>query len=254
MLELDDIDHEFSGRPVLRDVSIRVTTGTAVALVGPNGAGKTTLIRIAAGLLTPDDGSVTLGGEPLDELSRREVARRISLLRQAPPQTFGFSALEVVLMGFHAQTGRFSLPSDAQRQRALDAMGRLEIAHLADRPAPVLSGGELQRVLMARTMVADTPLWLLDEPTSHLDVRHRLTLLEQVDRHRHGEGAVLAALHDLGTVHRYFDRVVVLDEGRVVAAGSVDETLDERLLSEVFDVELRRGRVEGETVWLPVGR
>jgi iron complex transport system ATP-binding protein len=254
MLELHSIDHAFSGETVLEDVSIEAEPGTAWALIGPNGAGKTTLIRAAAGLLEPDGGSVSIGGRPVDEMTRREVAREVSLVRQASPQTFGFSAIEVVLMGFHARTGRFSLPSDEQRERALEAMELLEIDHLADRSAPVLSGGELQRVLMARTMVAETSMWLLDEPTAHLDFRHRLTLLEQVERHRDDGGAVLAALHDLGTVDRHFDRVLVLHEGRVAASGPVDQTLSEALLGEVFDVEIRRGEVDGETVWIPIGR
>jgi len=252
LLEIDDVSHAFSGSPVLREVSVTVDPGSAWAVVGPNGAGKTTLIRIAAGLLESEAGRVELSGDPAAGLGRREIARRVSLLRQAAPQTFGFSALEIVLMAFHARTGRFSVPSSAERERALEAMERLEVAHLADRPAPVLSGGELQRVLMARTLAGEAPIWLLDEPTAHLDVRHRLTLLDQVRTHCASGGGVVAAVHDLSLVDRFFDRALVLDGGRPVAAGPVDETLTEDLVGEVFEVDMRRGEVAGSAVWVPV--
>lgn len=251
MLEFDGITHGFGGTDVLDDVTCGVHEGEMCAVIGPNGAGKTTLIRIGAGLLEPDAGEVRLQGTSLAELPRREIARQLSLLRQATPQTFGFTAIEIVLMGFHARTGRFSLPSDGQRDRALEAMSDLEIEELADRPAPALSGGELQRVLMARTLVSDTPVWLLDEPTAHLDYRHRTHLLERAERHAEQGGAVFAALHDLSLVERFFGRVVVLGKERVAAQGAIETTLTEDLLTEIYDVPMRRGEVGGETVWVP---
>ena len=249
ILQIDGLTHGFAGVPVLHQVDLTVEAGDSMALIGPNGAGKTTLLRAAGGLLEPDAGSVRIDGRDLAEMSRREIARRMSYLSQATPQVFDFSALELVLMGFHARTGRFSLPSKTQRERAHAAMRQLEIEHLAERPASVLSGGELQRVLMARTLVARADVWLLDEPTSHLDVRHQLAMLRQVGGHVGEGGTVLAVLHDLGLVHRFFDRVAVLKAGELVATGPVDETLNTDLLSDVFEVELVRGEVDGQTVW-----
>jgi iron complex transport system ATP-binding protein len=249
ILQIDAVTHGFAGVPVLHQVQLEVQSGDSMALIGPNGAGKTTLLRAAGGLLEPDAGTVRVDGRDLADMTRREIARRMSYLSQATPQVFDFSALELVLMGFHARTGRFSLPSDSQRDRALGAMRQLEIEHLAERPASVLSGGELQRVLMARTLVAEADVWLLDEPTSHLDVRHQLAMLRQVRRHVADGGTVLAVLHDLGLVHRFFDRVAVLKGGELVAQGPVDETLNTDLLSRVFEVELVRGEVDGQTVW-----
>ncbi len=250
ILRLEGVSHRFGDLDVLQDVTLTLHSGESVAIVGPNAAGKTTLIRVASGLLAPDEGDVVLEGTPLEQQGRESIARRLSLLRQAAPQVFDFSALELVLMGFHARTDRFSLPSEQQRRRALDAMETLGIADLADRPASVLSGGELQRVLMARTMVSGTDLWLLDEPTSHLDVRHQMALLEQVDRHIDQGGTAFAVLHDLAAVHRFFDRVVLLDDGEPVAVGPTDETLTEPRLSEVFDVPLVCGEVKGQSVWV----
>ncbi len=254
MLRLEGVGRAFGGAgEVLGGVTFEAHGGGATAIIGPNGVGKTTLVRMAAGLLEPTEGRVLLEGEPIGGWSRREIARRVALLRQAPPQVFDFSALELVLMGFHARSGRFALPSDRQRDRALEAMEELEIRHLADRPATALSGGELQRVLMARTLVSGADLWLLDEPTAHLDPRHRLALLERVRAHVDRDGAAVCAVHDLTLVHRYFDRVVVLADGEVRAKGGVEQTLDEALLSEVFGVRMRRGEVGGATVWMPAG-
>ncbi len=253
-LELQGVGRSFPGAgQVVGGVSLAVEGGTATAIIGPNGAGKTTLIRIAAGLLEPTDGRIVLAGEPMETWSRREIARRVSVLRQAPPQVFDFTALELVLMGFHARTGRFSLPSEQERERALEAMESLEIGHLADRPATALSGGELQRALMARTVVSDTDLWLLDEPTAHLDPRHRIALLERVRMHVDQGGGALCALHDLSLVHRFFDEVVVIGAGEMRARGPVDQTMEAGLLSEVFGVEMQCGEVSGQTVWMPRG-
>jgi len=253
-LHLRGITHDFNGLRVLDSVDLALTRGTVTAVVGPNAAGKTTLVRVAAGLLEADGGRVDLLGDPIRTLSRRQIAQRLSLIRQAPPQAFDYSALELVLMGFHARSGRFSMPSKRQRERARQAMATLEIEDLADRPASVLSGGELQRALMARTMVAETPVWLLDEPTAHLDVRHQVDLMEQVRAHVEREGGTaLAVLHDLTLAQRYCERAAVLSEGKMVACGPTEETLTEERLSEVFGVSLVHGEVDGSPVWA-VGR
>ncbi|MGM0557676.1 MAG: ABC transporter ATP-binding protein [Myxococcota bacterium] len=253
LLELEGVAQSFGELRVLDGVSMSIEAGESVALIGPNGAGKTTLMRIAQGLLVPDAGSVHLGQDAVHSLEQREIARRVSVVRQAAPQVFDFTALEVVLMGFHARTSRFSLPSEQQRRAALDAMAAMDVDGLAERSASVLSGGELQRVLMARTLVSDCPLWLLDEPTSNLDLRYQIQLLERIGAHVAGGGATLAILHDLSLAHRFFDRAVVLCDARVAADGVVDDVLTEDLLSDVFDVELRLGEVAGEPCWAATG-
>jgi iron complex transport system ATP-binding protein len=252
LLDIRGVSHAFGQLQVLDEVSMSVEAGASVALIGPNGAGKTTLLRIAQGLLAPDSGEVRIGGDAVGVLERQEIARRMSVLRQASPQVFDFSALELVLMGFHARTSRFSLPSESQRRTALDAMETMDVAELAGRPASVLSGGELQRVLMARTLVSGCPLWLLDEPTSNLDLRYQIRLLERVLDHAGDDGAALAILHDLSLAHRFFDRAVVLHDASVVGDGPVDDVLSEELLSEVFGVELRLGEVAGAPCWMAV--
>lgn len=252
LLRAHQISHGFgAAEPVLDAVSLTLNAGESVALIGPNGAGKTTLMRILAGLLKPASGRVELGaGQDLHTLSRRQIARQLTVVPQGRPQVFDFSALDLVLMGFHARTTRFSLPSSAHQAQALQAMAKLDVDQLASRSASVLSGGELQRVLMARTMASQAPLWLLDEPTSNLDIHHQVALLEQVRAHCQRGGAALGVLHDLALAHRYFERVIILHNARIRADGPADETLDDALLSEVFEVELRSARVQGRRVWV----
>lgn len=255
LMQAVEITHGFGAgegqRRVLSDISLKIEAGESVALIGPNGVGKTTLMRILAGLLKPTSGRVELrGGEDLHAMSRREVARQLTVVPQARPQVFDFSALDLVLMGFHARTARFSLPSAAHQEQALAAMAELDVADLADRPASVLSGGELQRVLMARTMTSEAPLWLLDEPTSNLDIRHQIALLEQVTAHCARGGAALGVLHDLALAHRYFERVIILDDGKIRADGPSNSTLDDALLSQVFQVDLHSVDVGERRVWV----
>ncbi|MFU8807166.1 MAG: ABC transporter ATP-binding protein [Bradymonadaceae bacterium] len=244
------IEHGFGPAPLLRGIDLELHPGEAVAIVGPNGVGKTTLIRLIAGLLTIQRGEVLLDDTPLGDLTRRRIARQIAIVPQARHQVFDFSAIELVLMGFHARSARFSLPSSAQEEAAARAMDRLAIADLKHRPASVLSGGELQRVLMARAMVSLAPIWLLDEPTSNLDLKHQLALLDMVREHCDTGGSALAVLHDLPTVHRFFDRVLVLHEGRIAAQGAPDDVLTPEVVSEVFETPMIRGMVDGRVVWV----
>ncbi len=249
VLDAREIRHGFGDREILQGVSLHVAPGQTLAIIGPNGAGKTTLLKILAGVLSPDTGDVRLQDDALATLSRREVARRIAVVPQSSAQVFGFTLLEFVLMGYHARTDRFALPSQAQVDGALQALADLELRELAGASVASLSGGELQRALLARALVADVPLWLLDEPTASLDVRHQIALLDRVRLHADQGGAVIAILHDLALVHRYFDAVAILHEGRLHAIGPPEDLLTPELLSEVFGVALDRLDADGRTLW-----
>lgn len=247
------IEVSFGERRILAGVDVEVEAGERVALIGANGAGKTTLLRVLAGVLTPQAGKVFLKGWPMAEMARREVAKQVAVVPQRVETSFSFDVLELVLMGFHARSGRFSMPSAAQVEEARQALATMGLEDLAARSVAYLSGGEQQRALMARALVSGGSLWLLDEPTASLDMGHQLVLLDEVVEFSRRGGAVLAILHDLTLVHRYFDRVIVLDEGVVLACGVPDEVLTQEVVSRVYGVQMIRGVVGGRVVWVAAG-
>lgn len=252
LLTARGVEVSFGARTVLRGVDLRVANEESVAIIGANGAGKTTLMKVLAGVLAPEAGEVRLGGERLEELPRREVARRLAVVPQGTPQVFAYTVLEFVLMGNYASRG-WLVPSQEQIDGARRALTELKMEPLAEQAVSHLSGGELQRALMARAMVSEVDLWLLDEPVASLDMRHRNRVLRQIEEHAREGGAAVAVLHELDLVHRYFDRVIALDGGVSRVDGPPDEVLTPEVVSSVYGVEMERGQVHDKVVWVVEG-
>jgi len=235
------------GRPILRDVAVTVRAGEVLGILGPNGAGKSTLLRLLAGLLRPDAGEVRLDGRPIADVRPRERARRIAVVLEPPAPEMDWSAFELVLMGRapHLRAGRFE--SDADRAKTRAALARADAGPLADRAYTELSAGERQRVLLARALCQDTPVLLLDEPTSHLDPGHALRLAALL-RALAAEGrAVACVLHDLPLALRACDRAILLAGGGVAAVGPAEEVLAPEPLARVFGVRTRHVDGPSET-------
>ncbi|WHT19677.1 ABC transporter ATP-binding protein [Crossiella sp. CA-258035] len=231
----------FGPRTVLSTVDIQVAQGEWLALVGRNGCGKSTLLRVLAGLHTPDAGTVRLGSDGLDSLSRREVARRIAVLPQAMPSVPGLTVRQLVRQGRYAVRGPLGMLRTGDDEQVRRALAETGVTDYADAAVDRLSGGERQRVRLALALAQDAPVLLLDEPTTYLDVRHQLEVLELVARLRAERGlTVVTVLHDLAQAARFADRVVALRDGAVHADGPAAEVVDAGLLAEVFGV---RGRV-----------
>ncbi|MEU8762918.1 heme ABC transporter ATP-binding protein [Streptomyces sp. NPDC048659] len=219
-------------RPVLDGVDVTVRAGEVLALVGPNGAGKSTLLAALAGDLAPDAGEVRIAGRPAGAWSAAELALRRAVLPQDAALSFPFPVAEVVRMGRAPWTGTAGEADD--EAAVAEALALTETAEFAARPFPALSGGERARVALARVLAQRTGLLLLDEPTAALDLRHQELVLG-VCRARAAAGvAVVAVLHDLGLAAAYADRVAVLHEGRIAAAGPPAEVLGGELLSRVY--------------------
>ena len=233
------------GSSVIVDgVDLDVAAGEWVTIIGPNGAGKSTVLRAVGGLL-PFGGSVSLGGTPLDRLPRRERARTVATVAQSPVVPPGMLVLDYVLLGrtpYIPSLGRESASDLAAVAEVLDA---LDLVALQARRLDTLSGGERQRAFLARALAQGARILLLDEPTSALDIGHQQEVLELVDRLRGERGlTVLATMHDLSTAGEYADRMVLLDAGRVAAAGTPREVLTENLLATHYRVRVRV--IEGE--------
>ncbi|HEX6235616.1 MAG TPA: ABC transporter ATP-binding protein, partial [Acidimicrobiales bacterium] len=237
-LVLDGVTAGYTGSPVVRDVGLRVRPGEVVGLVGPNGSGKTTLVRVASRALRPRSGRVLVEGRDPYRVGAREAARLLAVVPQDVVPAFSFTALEMVLMGRtpHRSAWGGGGPEDWGRARAAMAVTRVQ--HLADRPIEELSGGERRRVVLAQALAQDAPVLLLDEPTTHLDVRHVLDLLGIVRGLATREGrAILTILHDLSLAASACDRLVVIDGGVVVADGAPDAVVTPGLLRGVYGVE-----------------
>ena len=250
LIQAREITRSFGPLPILRGVNLDVHPGQAVALIGPNGSGKSTFLKILSRILRLDSGEVLLRGEPIDSLPRKEIARQIAIVPQSARPVFDYGLLEFVLMGYYARSSHFAMPSAAQIDGARTALKTMGLQDLDSQAVSSLSGGELQRALMARALVANAPLWLLDEPTASLDMRHQIALLEVMRTHVDNGGAAIAILHDLAMVHRFFDQVVLLKGGKFLAKGPPEEALHPELVSSVFEVPLQRGIVAGNHVWV----
>lgn len=228
------------GRRILRGVSVTVRAGELVAVIGENGAGKSSLLKVMAGELRPDGGSVSLDGRLMTALGARALARRRAVLPQDLALGFDFEALEVVLLGRYPHTGGGE--SSAERAFAMHCLALTECAHLAHQRTTTLSGGERARVQLARVLAQlgregeGGRYALLDEPAASLDLSHQLALFELLARlTRESSIGVLVTVHDLGLAMRYADRIVVLRGGSVV--GETPGSLDEELIRTAFGVE-----------------
>lgn len=232
----------YGATPILDGVSLELRAGELVALLGPNGSGKSTLVRVLAGTLAPSHGEVRLQGRLLGTLSRKDIAARLAVVPQDSQPALGFTVAEVVAMGRAPHQSGLMLGSDADHRAVDEALRRCELSELAHRPVHALSGGERQRVALARALAQAPRVLLLDEPGSHLDLRHAVALYRLLRALTRDEGlACLAVVHDLAAAARWADRVVVLERGRVVANGPPADVLTAELLSAVFGVPLRRG-------------
>ena len=256
-LEAAGVGVRYGTRAALDAVDARVVPGEVLGVIGPNGSGKSTLIRVLAGVRRPSAGSIRLDGKDLHALPRRARARRIALVPQETHLSFPIRVRELVLLGRAPHTGRFGLERQEDLRAAHEAMARAEVLELAGRPVDELSGGERQRVVLARALAQDAGILLLDEPTSFLDLRHAVLLLDLVRELCRARGlAVAVVLHDLNLAAMYCDRLVLLDRGRVHAAGTPDEVLTYRDLCAVYgtDLYVALNDVTGRLVVLPLSR
>lgn len=226
--------------PILRDCSFALNEGERCVVVGPNGCGKSTLLSLLAGLENPTSGVVRLGGEDVATLRRRDCARRVALMPQVLGPVQGLTAKELVAQGRYAEVGALGMlrTSAADMEETMAALDAVGVAHFADRLVDSLSGGERQRVRLALALRQESPLLLLDEPLAHLDLHHQFELLDVVRSVAEQRGlTVLAVLHELDLAVRWADRLLVLNEGRIVADGHPQEVVTADLLSEVFRLE-----------------
>lgn len=240
------------GVEVLHDVDLEIGSGAWVSLVGPNGSGKTTLLHALAGLVA-STGRIDVAGVDPGRARRRETARAVALMPQRPIVPEGTSVRELIGLGRTPHIARFSGETRSDREVVDDVIERLDLQEFANRSASALSGGELQRVVLARALAQQPRVLLLDEPTSALDIGHQQQVLDLVDSMRRAsELTVIAAMHDLTSAAQYGQRLVLLDRGRIVADGPPAEVLTAERLRDVYAAKVEvLDRRDGPAV-LPV--
>jgi iron complex transport system ATP-binding protein len=241
----------YDGVPVLDEVDLSVPAGSWVGVIGPNGAGKTSLLRAVMGLVA-FTGDVHLAGTPVGDLDRRALARLVAYVPQRPVVPDGMTVTDYVLMGRTPYISYLGSESAGDLRVVRDALERLELVELADRALETLSGGEVQRALLARAVVQQAPVLLLDEPTTALDVGHQQQALELVDQiRRERELTVLSAMHDLTLAAQFAHELLLLDGGRAVAFGSPRVVLNAGAIRKHFGASVRIVEQDGDIVVVP---
>ncbi|TAK10902.1 MAG: heme ABC transporter ATP-binding protein [Anaerolineae bacterium] len=240
MLHVEDLSVDYGAREVLRRVSLEVNAGEIVALIGPNGAGKSTLIKAASGVLKPRQGRVRCEGEDITQLPDHLRARRLAVVPQAKQEGGAFTVAQTVMLGRTAYLGWLGKPGKRDETSVANALRMTGLTDFSERRVAELSGGEQQRVLVARALAQDTRIMLLDEPTNHLDLQHQASLLRLIrELTSTGQLAVLVALHDLNLVSLFADRVALLVGGELTHVGIPEEVLTEEIIQGAYHAAVK---------------
>ncbi|MCW8221030.1 ABC transporter ATP-binding protein [Streptomyces griseolus] len=255
-LEVLDASIGYGRRPISEHLDVRIPDRSFTVVIGPNACGKSTLLRAVSRLLKPSAGRVVLDGRSIAEYGSREVARTLGLLPQTSQAPDGITVADLVARGRHPYQRLMRQWTRQDEKAVLDAMAATSVTELSGRPVDELSGGQRQRVWVAMVLAQQTPVLLLDEPTTFLDIAHQIDLLELfTDLHRAGH-TLVAVLHDLNHAARYASHLIAMRDGRVVAEGTPQEVVTAALVKEVFDLpcQVVPDPVTGTPMVVPLAR
>lgn len=246
LLSVDSVSFKYGEQWVLRGIGFEVEKGDFLGVIGPNGSGKTTLLRVIDGILKPQEGEVRLEGAEIGRLRREALARCVAVVPQYSALAFPFSVEEVVLMGRSPHLGRWRFEGEQDLRIAREAMEMTDTLALAARDMDSLSGGERQRVLIARALAQEPRLMLLDEPTAFLDIRHQVDFFDRIRSLNRDKGlTVIAVTHDINLAAHYCDRIILLKDGRIEAAGPVEDVITEEHIRKAYETKILVDRHPG---------
>ena len=233
-IALENIQYAYARTPVLRDITFSVTPGDFFIVIGPNGSGKTTLMKLIAGIVPPDTGTLKILDRPIQSYSRKILARQIAFVPQSVPLDFPFTVKEVVLMGRSPYQGMLGLENKEDIEKTRQAIAFTGMAHLADRKMNQLSGGECQRAFIARAICQEPSVLLLDEPTASLDLSHQIRIMDLMEKLKaEKQITIVMVSHDVNLAAMYGNRLLLLDQGRIAEIGPPQEGPD---LSEFGEI------------------
>lgn len=255
-IEVKNLRFCYGARPVIGDVSFTSGKGELLAVLGPNGVGKSTLFRCLLGFLKPVSGEILVDGKELGAYSRRELAKKLAYIPQSHTPAFDHTVLDSVLMGMTAQLGVFEQPGQAQREKALQMLRALGIEKLSSRGCMKISGGERQLMLLARSLVQDASMLIMDEPTANLDYGNSCRVMERVKKLGQAGYTIIFSTHDPNQAFSYATKVLALKDGGVMAVGAPEAVLTEDVLSRLYGIPVARCEMETvfgrKTICMPV--
>lgn len=237
-ITIDNISFSYGGTPTLANISCSFSNGIFYSILGPNGSGKTTLLDLICGFLSPAKGNIQVNRTPIEAISKKELSKEIALVSQDYAVNFPFSVHEIVLMGRHPYIPRFSQPSGLDHEIAADVMDQCGITHLKNRKITELSGGEKQRCIFARALCQDTPILILDEAFSNMDISHTLHMLFLIKQAvKKKDLMVISVIHDLNIASAWSDAVLMLKDGKIMAFGPSTDIFTRETIQTVFNIE-----------------
>lgn len=242
MIEIKALSCGYGKQDVLKGIDLNLNDGELAGILGPNGSGKSTLILSLSGVLAYRSGSIKVDGEEIARTPARLRARKMASVPQKSELTFPFKCLSIVLMGRYPYLPRWGGYSKEDMDKALDAMEQTETIQFAQRMITEVSGGEAQRVIIARALAQETGILLLDEATSSLDVAKKIQIFDLLKKKNARGMTLLCAMHDLNLAALYCERLIFLKEGRIVLDGSTQETFTDKNLSEIYETDVRISR------------
>lgn len=238
-LAADSLSLGYAGQPIIVDLDVTIPDQSFTVIIGSNGCGKSTLLRSLARMIRPLQGQVSLHGEDIASVRPKELARRIGMLTQSPTTPAGLTVGDLVARGRNPHQTLLRQWSVSDEEAVTAALAEVNMLEYAHRLVDELSGGQKQRAWIAMALAQDTPVLLLDEPTTYLDIAHQLDVLDLCSQLHAGGRTLVAVLHDLNLAARYATHVIAMRDGRIVATGSPEDTITPELLREVFDLEAR---------------
>ena len=240
MIHVEQLDFAYGKRPIFKDLDFEISSGEILSLLGPNGCGKSTFLKLMRGVLTPDRGDIIWDGQRIGSISRREMAKKVAVVAQSNEVYFSYTVRELVSMGRFPHRPLLAELSRDDYQKVDDALKITDVDELAERPATDLSGGELQRVMLARALAQQTPVLLLDEATSHLDLVHRLDITDLLVQLNKEQGRTIVQVsHDLDLAAEISHRILLFSaDGRIAALGAPLEVVTSENIKAVFGVDV----------------
>lgn len=252
-IDIENVSYSYDNQVLaVNDISLSVKKGEFFGIIGPNGSGKTTLLKCISGYLKPDSGQVLADGRDVRRFTAKEIAKTMALVQQHASLAYDFTVQDIVLTGRNPHLKRMQAETETDYQIAREAMQRAEIAHLKDRMVTELSGGEWQRMILARALAQQAGILLLDEPVSGLDIRHQVAFLKTAKALSRAESfSVVCILHDLNLARQYCDRIALLDHGKLHSLGTPDRVMTRKRLESVYGIGVNLIEARGDIFVLP---